>query len=194
VARVGLEKGHDRSSCKTNKQTLTATQLATFSLPFKSSDPRYKMCSKARPFSPSLALLLLCASLSMASKIILGLVLALLVYGAAGEKNPSTCSRSAQQCQIRRLRTVEPSRRLVSEGGVTEVWDTNEDEFQCAGVAAIRHTLQPNSQSQPNYQPAPMLVYIEQGLRHQCFHFLFFFLFFSFLKKCTAFDVALKIY
>jgi hypothetical protein len=73
----------------------------------------------------------------MASKIILGLMLALLVYAAAGEKNPGTCSSSAQQCRRRRLRTVEPSQRLVSEGGVTEVWDTNEDEFQYGGVVPI---------------------------------------------------------
>jgi hypothetical protein len=51
----------------------------------------------------------------------------------------------------------------IPAAGVTEVWDTNEDEFQCAGVAATRNTLQPNSLSQPNYQPAPLLVYIEQG-------------------------------
>ncbi len=35
----------------------------------------------------------------------------------------------------------------IPAAGVTEVSDTNEDEFQCAGVAAIRNTLQPNSLS-----------------------------------------------
>lgn len=153
-----------------NQQTNLNCHPPRYLFHYHPNPPHYKMGSKARPFSPSLVdLLLLCASLislSMASKIILGLVLALLVYAAAGEKNPGTCSSSAQQCRLRRLRTVEPSRRLESEGGLTEVWDTNEDEFKCAGVAAIRHTVQSNSMSMPNYQPAPMLVYIEQGLRH----------------------------
>lgn len=100
----------------------------------------------------------------MAAKIVQALVLSLLVYAASGETtNPSACIGSAQQCRLQRLRTVEPTRQLESEGGRTELWEESEEEFQCAGVAAIRHTMQPNSLSMPNFHPAPMLVYIEQG-------------------------------
>ncbi|XP_041006000.1 11S globulin seed storage protein 2-like [Juglans microcarpa x Juglans regia] len=100
----------------------------------------------------------------MAAKIVLALVLSLLVYAVSGETNPTApCIGSAQQCRLQRLRTVEPTRRWESEGGRTELWEESEEEFQCAGVAAIRHTVQPNSLSLPNFNPAPMLVYIEQG-------------------------------
>uniref|UniRef100_UPI0031F5DB05 11S globulin 3 n=1 Tax=Corylus avellana TaxID=13451 RepID=UPI0031F5DB05 len=67
------------------------------------------------------------------------------------------------ECNLDRLNVVEPTNRITSEGGTVEKWDTNQQQFQCAGVAAIRRTIEPNSEVQPNYQPAPMLIYIEKG-------------------------------
>ncbi|XP_068650843.1 11S globulin seed storage protein 2-like [Aristolochia californica] len=68
-----------------------------------------------------------------------------------------------QQCRIERLSASRPSRRIQSEGGVTELWDENEAQFQCAGVAAMKNTIQPYSLSLPNFSPSPRLVYIQRG-------------------------------
>ncbi|XP_008447427.2 11S globulin seed storage protein 2-like [Cucumis melo] len=69
----------------------------------------------------------------------------------------------AQLCKLDRIRVRSPSRRIESEGGITELWDEADEEFQCAGVGAIRNTIRPNSLSLPKFHNAPMLVYIEQG-------------------------------
>ncbi|KAF2285470.1 hypothetical protein GH714_004739 [Hevea brasiliensis] len=37
------------------------------------------------------------------------------------------------ECQLDRISAVEPNRRIQSEAGVTDVWDENDDQFQCAG-------------------------------------------------------------
>lgn len=69
----------------------------------------------------------------------------------------------AQQCRLQRLTGSQPSQRIESEGGFTELWDENEEQFQCVGVAPMRNVLRPNSLSLPNFHPMPRLVYIEQG-------------------------------
>lgn len=99
-------------------------------------------------------------SSSMAAKMLLPLFLSLLVVAALGRQQELS---QAQQCRFQQLRASQPSQRLESEGGVTEMWDEYEDQFQCAGVAPLRNTLRPNSLSLPNFHPAPRLVYIEQG-------------------------------
>ncbi|KAJ6773730.1 11S GLOBULIN SEED STORAGE PROTEIN 2-LIKE [Salix purpurea] len=71
--------------------------------------------------------------------------------------------RDAQQCRLRRISASKPSHRMRSQGGVTEIWDPAEDQFQCAGFAPMRDTIQTNSLSLPKFFPAPRLVYIEQG-------------------------------
>nr|CAA64761.1 legumin-like protein [Asarum europaeum] len=71
--------------------------------------------------------------------------------------------RDAHQCRIQHLSASRPSQRIESEGGVTELWNQNEEQFQCAGVAAMRNIIEPNSLSLPNYSPSPRLVYIQQG-------------------------------
>ncbi|KAG6737301.1 hypothetical protein POTOM_058815 [Populus tomentosa] len=45
------------------------------------------------------------------------------------------------ECQIDRINALEPARKIRSEAGVTEVWDENDEQFQCAGVVVIRHTI-----------------------------------------------------
>ncbi|XP_043693140.1 11S globulin seed storage protein 2-like [Telopea speciosissima] len=79
------------------------------------------------------------------------------------ERHRQTRQREARQCRLQSISASQPSRRIQSEGGVTEFWDEFEDQFQCTGVAAMRNTIQPNSLSLPNYSPSPRLVYIEQG-------------------------------
>ncbi|PIN11027.1 hypothetical protein CDL12_16381 [Handroanthus impetiginosus] len=98
----------------------------------------------------------------MASKFLLALALSLLVSATIGEKQPLRLTPE-QQCRLQRLTTAQPSQRIESEGGVTELWDEKEDQFQCAGVLAVRNTLRPNALSLPNYHPTPRLVYVERG-------------------------------
>lgn len=47
-----------------------------------------------------------------------------------------------EECQLERIIVVEPNRRIQSEAGVTDVWDENDDQFQCAGVVPMRHVIQ----------------------------------------------------
>nr|TKS03400.1 legumin family protein [Populus alba] len=77
-----------------------------------------------------------------------------------------TADRSRQhqgQCQLDRLNALKPDNRIKSEAGVTESWDPNHDQFQCAGVAVVRRTIEPNGLLLPSYSNAPQLVYIVQG-------------------------------
>ncbi|KAJ8899462.1 hypothetical protein K2173_018436 [Erythroxylum novogranatense] len=102
----------------------------------------------------------------MASKIFLAFLLSLLVNSTVAKRySESTERRQAQQCQLQRITTREPSQRIESEGGVTEIWNHEEDQFQCAGVAPMRNVIQPNRLSLPKFFPAPRLIYIEQGYR-----------------------------
>ncbi|KAG9445653.1 hypothetical protein H6P81_011781 [Aristolochia fimbriata] len=98
--------------------------------------------------------------------LLLALALSLCVLSAHAQYDAGKSRRrlsDAQQCRIQRLSASTPSRRIRSEGGVTELWNNNEDQFQCAGVAAMKNTIQPNGLSLPNYSPTPRLVYIERG-------------------------------
>ncbi|KAL3564740.1 hypothetical protein D5086_032786 [Populus alba] len=73
--------------------------------------------------------------------------------------------RSSQhsECQLQRINALEPARRIKSEAGVTEIWDENDEQFECAGVAVIRHTIQKRGLLLPAYTNTPKLVYVEQG-------------------------------
>ncbi|KAL6978677.1 hypothetical protein U1Q18_020342 [Sarracenia purpurea var. burkii] len=100
--------------------------------------------------------------------VLLAICLSLLASVAIGQQHQQSQQsqaqqRRAQQCRLQRLTASQPSHRLQSEGGVTELWDENDDQFQCAGVAAMKSILRPNSLSLPNFHPAPRLVYIERG-------------------------------
>ncbi|CAN4093257.1 unnamed protein product [Withania somnifera] len=81
--------------------------------------------------------------------------------GQYGERG--TRLTQAQQCRIQRLTGSHPAERIESEGGFTELWDENEEQFQCAGVAPMRNVIRRNSLSLPNFHPMPRLVYIERG-------------------------------
>ncbi|KAL4190306.1 hypothetical protein AMTRI_Chr07g24060 [Amborella trichopoda] len=84
-------------------------------------------------------------------------------FSLSTETRSQESLREARQCRIDRIPTSRPARRIQSEGGHTEIWDEYEDQFLCAGVAAIRNTIHPNSLSLPNFEPAPRLVYIQKG-------------------------------
>nr|3QAC_A Chain A, 11S globulin seed storage protein [Amaranthus hypochondriacus] len=71
--------------------------------------------------------------------------------------------QQGNECQIDRLTALEPTNRIQAERGLTEVWDSNEQEFRCAGVSVIRRTIEPHGLLLPSFTSAPELIYIEQG-------------------------------
>lgn len=73
------------------------------------------------------------------------------------------CSQQQNQCQLDRLNALEPDSTVQCEAGTIESWNPNRAEFQCAGVAVVRRTIEPNGLLLPFYSNAPQLVYIVQG-------------------------------
>lgn len=72
--------------------------------------------------------------------------------------------RGQSSCQIDRITAREPNRRVESEAGVSEFWDSFEnDELECAGVEAVRHTINPKGLLLPYYPSTPELAYIVRG-------------------------------
>ncbi|KAK1267375.1 Legumin B [Acorus gramineus] len=71
------------------------------------------------------------------------------------------CDQS--QCKLERLRAAEPSQRIESEAGFSEYFDQEDQQFDCAGVAVVRHTIQPRGLFLPSFSNAPRLVYFVQA-------------------------------
>ncbi|KZV21488.1 11S globulin seed storage protein 2-like [Dorcoceras hygrometricum] len=94
--------------------------------------------------------------------LVAALSLSLLVSTSLGERTPLG-QTEAQQCRLQRITAAQPSQRITSEGGETELWNERDDQFQCAGVVAMRNVLRPKGLSLPNFHPTPRLVYIEEG-------------------------------
>ncbi|XWS76257.1 hypothetical protein CRYUN_Cryun01aG0159800 [Craigia yunnanensis] len=97
----------------------------------------------------------------LTTKLVLAIFLSLLGYAAVGKQYSQ--SQQAQQCRLQQISRSQPSQRIESEGGVVEFWNQNEKQLQCAGVAALRTTVQPKSLSLPNFQPFPQLRYVLKG-------------------------------
>ncbi|XP_020080843.1 glutelin type-B 5-like [Ananas comosus] len=74
-------------------------------------------------------------------------------FGAAGQA----------ACTFDRLDVVQPQRRIQSEAGYTEYFEQFSQQFQCAGVSALRRVIEPSGLAVPSYSNAPLLVYIVQG-------------------------------
>ncbi|MCD9559958.1 hypothetical protein HAX54_018337 [Datura stramonium] len=79
------------------------------------------------------------------------------------EQQQHQALRSKTECQIEHLNAQEPNRRFESEAGVTEFWDFTQEQFECAGIQAVRHEIRRNGLLLPYYSNAPQLVYIVQG-------------------------------
>ncbi|XP_060180852.1 11S globulin seed storage protein 2-like [Lycium barbarum] len=109
--------------------------------------------------------------MAVTTKLLLAILLSAFLVSAANavrdyqgqQGQQGTRLTQAQQCRLQRLTGSQPSDRIESEGGFTEVWDENEEQFQCAGVAPMRNVIRRNSLSLPNFHPMPRLVYIERG-------------------------------
>ncbi|XP_010262494.1 PREDICTED: legumin B-like [Nelumbo nucifera] len=71
--------------------------------------------------------------------------------------------RGQRECQLQDFSALEPNTRIESEGGTTEYWEENNQQLKCAGVAVIRHVIEPKGLLLPSYTNAPKLTYIVQG-------------------------------
>ncbi|KAK4427811.1 11S globulin seed storage protein 1 [Sesamum alatum] len=104
------------------------------------------------------------------------IVVTLLIRGLsaqiAGEQNVYWQSLQRQQqhklqartdCRVERLTAQEPTIRFESEAGLTEFWERNNQQFECAGVAAVRNVIQPRGLLLPHYNNAPQLLYVVRG-------------------------------
>lgn len=87
--------------------------------------------------------------------------------------------QQGNECQIDRLTALEPTNRIQAEAGLTEVWDSQEQEFRCAGVSVIKRTIEPNGLLLPTFTSGPELAYIEQG---SLLFFLYCFFLYCFVK------------
>jgi hypothetical protein len=67
------------------------------------------------------------------------------------------------QCQLNNINALEPDHRVESEAGLSETWNPNHPELQCAGVSLIRRTIDPNGLHLPSFSPSPQLIFIIQG-------------------------------
>nr|BAO50859.1 13S globulin [Fagopyrum esculentum] len=109
----------------------------------------------------------------MSTKLILSFSLCLMVLSCSAQLLPWQKGQRSRphhghqqfqhQCDIQRLTASEPSRRVRSEAGVTEIWDHDTPEFQCAGFVAIRVVIQPGGLLLPSYSNAPYITFVEQG-------------------------------
>ncbi|XP_050218014.2 legumin B-like [Mercurialis annua] len=105
----------------------------------------------------------------------LGLCVLVLLHNSVAQieqvtSRPSGQEKSQRQqrwqrdeCQLNRINAVEPSRRFQSEAGLTEIWDENDQQFQCVGIVAMRHTIQAKGLLLPQYVNGPKLIYVVQG-------------------------------
>ncbi|KAL1350258.1 hypothetical protein HN51_014376 [Arachis hypogaea] len=75
----------------------------------------------------------------------------------------SLAHRYPTKCSFDKLVALEPSKRVESEGGFTEYWDSKNDQFQCVGVSALRYSIKPKGLLLPHYINAPRLQYVLQG-------------------------------
>ncbi|CAN0829010.1 11S globulin [Linum grandiflorum] len=87
-------------------------------------------------------------------------IFAILFHSSLGRQQ----SQQGNECQIDRIDASEPDNTIQAEAGTVEVWDQNRQQFQCAGVAVVRRTIEPKGLLLPFYSNTPQLVYIVQGI------------------------------
>ncbi|KAF0900532.1 hypothetical protein E2562_032127 [Oryza meyeriana var. granulata] len=101
---------------------------------------------------------------SMAAALLpLCLCLLLLLRGASGLLGEQQGGAAGCDRIDRRIRALEPTRRVDSEAGHTEFYDEHDGQLSCAGVSAARITIQRNGLLLPSYSNSPRLAYIVQG-------------------------------
>ncbi|PKA46434.1 Glutelin type-A 1 [Apostasia shenzhenica] len=68
-----------------------------------------------------------------------------------------------KECQLDRLSGMQPRYRFESEAGVTEIFDEDDQQLQCASVSVIRRTLKPLGLFLPAFSNNPSLSF---GFEH----------------------------
>ncbi|KAK4482462.1 hypothetical protein RD792_009619 [Penstemon davidsonii] len=71
--------------------------------------------------------------------------------------------RARTDCRVEQLTAQEPTIRYKSEAGQTEFWDRNNEQFECAGVAAVRNVIESKGLLLPHYNNAHQLLYVVKG-------------------------------
>ncbi|KAK8969003.1 Glutelin type-A 1 [Platanthera guangdongensis] len=64
-----------------------------------------------------------------------------------------------EECRLERITGLQPRQRFESEAGVSEYFDSNEQQLQCAGVTVIRRTIKKGGLFLPVFSNTPGLVY-----------------------------------
>ncbi|KAH9764383.1 glutelin type-A 1 [Citrus sinensis] len=80
-----------------------------------------------------------------------------------GKQQRQRQQRFQTQCNIQNLNALEPRQKVESEAGVTEFWDQNNEQLQCANVAVFRHRIQQRGLLVPAYTNTPEIFYVVQG-------------------------------
>ncbi|KAL6217540.1 hypothetical protein ACLB2K_010757 [Fragaria x ananassa] len=103
----------------------------------------------------------------MAKHLALAFSLCLLVlfHGCLASRRQTQFSQQ-NECMLNRIQAREPDNRIETEAGRIESWDYNQDDFQCAGVAVQKITIENNGLHLPSYVNTPRLVYVVRGMGH----------------------------
>lgn len=104
----------------------------------------------------------------MANSSLLSVTFCLLVLGhsclaTTQYYQPQQQQKQQSECRIQNLNPLEPRRKFQYEAGVIEEWDENNDQMQCARVAATRHVIEPRGLSLPSFNSAPMIIFVQRG-------------------------------
>ncbi|GJT75318.1 11S globulin seed storage protein G3-like protein [Tanacetum coccineum] len=99
----------------------------------------------------------------MASKASLLILFSFLLVSTSFARQQQHQQQQQNLCQLRNIEALEPYDVVQAEAGVTEFWDANDQQFQCAGVDFIRHRIQPGGLMLPSYVNTPLLSLIERG-------------------------------
>ncbi|KAM5563476.1 prunin 1 Pru du 6.0101-like [Rosa sericea] len=141
------------------------THHSYFSLPYILYSPintNSLLTASPQPTTSCLPLII-----TMAKHLALGFSLCFLVlfHGCLASRQQSQFSQQ-NECQLNQIQAREPDNRIECEAGRIESWDYNQDDFQCAGVAVQRITIESNGLHLPSYTNTPRLVYVVQGRGH----------------------------
>ena len=101
----------------------------------------------------------------------LALCIALLFHGCLAQTYLEQSPFRAEQrrmtgqssCRLENLRPQDAHRRVKSEAGLSEFWNNADQQFDCAGVAVVRNTIESRGLLLPEFSNSPRLVYIVQG-------------------------------
>nr|GEX10255.1 11S globulin seed storage protein G3-like [Tanacetum cinerariifolium] len=99
----------------------------------------------------------------MASKASLLILFSFLLVSTSFARQQQHQQQQQNLCQLRNIEALEPYDVVQAEAGVTEFWDANDQQFQCAGVDFIRHRIQPGGLMLPSYVNTPLLSLIERA-------------------------------